>query len=88
MVVQGKDAGASEGRAVMVRRGVLALTRKGADCPQVSQDENPWQTCTLGMLTTGSLERQAASAISVQRGKVPAKCYRHGLTTAPSRGRW
>jgi len=86
--VQGKDAGGSKSRAVMVRIGVLALTRKGADFPRVSQDENPWHTCTLGMCTRGSLVRQAASAISVQRGKVPAKSSRHGLTTAPSRGRW
>ena len=44
--MQVKDAGGSEGRAVMVRIGVSALTRKGADFLQVSQDEKPWQTLT------------------------------------------
>ena len=34
-----------------------------------------------------SLELQAAHAIPVQRWKVTAKSYRHGLTTAPLRGR-
>ena len=88
MVVQVKDAGGSESRAVTVRIWVIALTRKGADFPWVSQDETPWQTCTLGLLTRGSLVRQAASGIVVQRGKVTAKSDRHGLTTAPSIGRW
>jgi hypothetical protein len=87
MVVQVKDAGGSESRAVMVQIGVLALTRKGADFPRVSQDENPWQACTLGRFTTGSLVRPAARGISVQRCTVPAKGSRHGLTTAPSAGR-
>jgi hypothetical protein len=87
MVVQVKDAGGSESRAVMGRIGVPALTRKGADFPRVSQDENPWQTYTLGMFTKSSLVLQAASGISVQRCKVTAKCYCHGLTTAPFIGR-
>ncbi len=34
-----------------------------------------------------SLELQAAHAISVQRWKVTAKSCRHGLMTAPFRGR-
>ena len=85
--MQVKDAGGSESRAVMGRIGVPALTRKGADFPQVSQDETPWQTCTLGMFTKSSLVLQAASGISVQRCKVTAKCYCHGLTTAPFIGR-
>ncbi len=87
MVVQVKDAGESEGRAVMVRIGVPALTRKGAEFPRGSQDEKPWHPCTLGMFTKRRLVRQAASGISVQRCQVPAKCYRHGVTTAPSGGR-
>jgi hypothetical protein len=41
----------------------VALTRKGADFPQVSQDEKPLQTSTLGTFTRGSLELQAASGI-------------------------
>ena len=85
--MQVKDAGGSKSRAVMVRIGVMALTRKGADFPRVSQDEKPWQTYTLGMFTTGSLGLQAASGIVVQRCKVTAKCYRHGLTAAPFIGR-
>ena len=44
----------------------FAPTRKGADFPQVSQDENPWHTLTLGMFTRGSLELQAASGIDPQ----------------------
>jgi hypothetical protein len=87
MVVQVKDAGGSDSRAVMGRIGVPALTRKGADFPRVSQDENPWQTSTLGLLTKSSRVLQAASGISVQRGKVTATCYGHGLTTAPFIGR-
>jgi hypothetical protein len=87
MVGPGKDAGGSESRAVMVRIGVPTLTRQGADVPRVSQDEHPWQTYTLGMLTKSRLVRQAARGLSVPRGKVPAKCSRHGLMTAPSAGR-
>jgi len=41
----------------------FALTRKGADFPQVSQDEPPLQTCTLDTCPKGNLVLQAANGI-------------------------
>ena len=46
--MQVKDAGGSEGRTVMVRIGVFALTRKGADFLQVSHGGNTEQTSNQG----------------------------------------
>jgi len=46
--VQVEDAGGSEGRTVMVRIGVSAPTRKGADFLQVSHGENTEQTVNRG----------------------------------------
>ena len=50
--MQVEDAGGSEGRTVMVRIGGFALTRKGADFPQVSHGENPEQTVNRGSVYT------------------------------------
>lgn len=66
----------------------MAPSRKGADCPPVSQGEKPWQTCTLGMCATRSLERQAASGMRVQSCQVTAQSSRHGLRAASCAGRW
>jgi hypothetical protein len=52
--MQVEDAGGSEGRTVMVRIGGFALTRKGADFPQVSHGENPEQTVNRGSVYNGS----------------------------------
>jgi hypothetical protein len=41
----------------------VAPPRKGADFPRVPQDAHSWHTCTLGMVTRGSLVRPAASGI-------------------------
>ncbi len=87
MVLQVKDAGESERRAVMVRIGVQTLPRpaRGLTSCRCHTARRLSKPSTEAQSTMGRRERQASSGLAT--GMVPAQSYRHGLMTAPLRGR-
>ena len=87
--MQVEDAGGSEGQSVIGWIGVQALPRleRGLTSCRCHRTRRLSKPLTRGMFTMSNRVLPAIPALADWQGEVPAQSYRHGLMTAPFRGR-